>query len=46
MIICPNCNKPTRVAYAIPEKGKKYRICKKCQESLEKSITKTVAKKK
>ncbi|MBN2087287.1 50S ribosomal protein L24 [Candidatus Peregrinibacteria bacterium] len=40
MIICPNCNKTTRVAYNIPEKGKKYRICKKCGESLEQAISK------
>ncbi len=29
-LICPNCNKPTRVGYKI-EKKEKYRYCKKCQ---------------
>lgn len=28
-LICPKCNKVTRVGYKI-EKGKKERICKKC----------------
>lgn len=46
MIVCPNCNKTTRVAYNIPEKGKKYRICKKCGESLEQAISKIEQKKK
>lgn len=42
MIICPRCGKPTRVghkfSHASPDKktsGKKIRICKKCQESLD-----------
>jgi len=46
MVICPNCNKATRVAYSIPVKGKKYRVCKKCNESLEKSTAKSDNKKK
>ena len=46
MIICPNCNKATRVAYNIPEKGKKYRICKKCSESVEQAASKVEKKKK
>ncbi len=44
MIICPNCNKTTRVGYNMPEKGKKYRICKKCGESLEQAISKVEKK--
>ena len=40
MLVCPNCSKTTRVGYNIPEKGKKYRICKKCNESLEQVISK------
>jgi len=29
-LICPSCNKPTRVGYQI-EKEEKYRYCKKCK---------------
>lgn len=35
MLICPRCDKKTRVSYKILKIGKKIRICKKCQESLE-----------
>ena len=31
-LICPNCNKPTRVGIKI-EKNKKYRFCKKCKKT-------------
>lgn len=34
MLICPKCQKPTRVGYRI-EGDKKVRICKKCQQELE-----------
>ena len=34
MIICPRCNKKTRIGYKITGKNK-IRICKKCQESLD-----------
>ena len=33
MLICPQCGKPTRVAYAIV-KGKKVRMCKKCNKEI------------
>jgi large subunit ribosomal protein L24 len=32
-IICPNCNKSTRVGYQII-KSKKTRICKKCNQAI------------
>lgn len=36
MVVCPRCNKPTRVGYKVVEgKGKKMRICKKCKESVD-----------
>lgn len=35
MILCPNCNKPTRVEMKISGKTKE-RICKKCSGSLDK----------
>ena len=34
MIICPACEKATRVAHKIVD-GKKIRVCKKCGESLD-----------
>ena len=46
MLICPNCNKATRVGYSIPKKGKKFRICVKCNESVEQAVSKTEKKKK
>lgn len=33
MLICPKCNKPTRIGYVV-EGNKKRRICKKCQTTL------------
>lgn len=44
-LICPSCNKATRVAYKIPDKGKKYRVCKKCNESVEQAKAKVEKKK-
>ena len=32
-VVCPKCNKPTRVGYKIYEDGKKDRVCKKCKET-------------
>ena len=34
MIICPSCEKPTRIKHAIVD-GKKVRVCKKCGEQLD-----------
>lgn len=34
ILICPNCQKPTRVNYKINE-SQKIRICQKCHESVE-----------
>ena len=39
-VICPSCSKRTRVGYHKLENGKKQRICKKCNETLDK-ITKS-----
>lgn len=33
MLICPTCNKPSRIGYKI-EKNKKIRICKKCRTKI------------
>ena len=38
MLICPNCNKPTRVGFRIVEEGnvrRKYRYCKKCEQNID-----------
>lgn len=45
MLICPSCNKATRIAYKTPDKGKKYRVCKKCGESVEQAKSKVEKKK-
>ena len=46
MVICSSCSKAVRVGYNIPTKGKKYRVCKKCGESVEQAVTKAAKKKK
>ena len=50
LVVCPACNKATRVAYKV-EGDKKVRICKKCGAVLDaskeaKAVAKKVAKKK
>jgi large subunit ribosomal protein L24 len=35
MLICPQCNKPTRIGFKMLDGGKKLRVCKKCKESVE-----------
>lgn len=34
MIVCPSCEKPTRIKHDTVE-GKKIRVCKKCGEQLD-----------
>lgn len=34
ILICPRCNKPTRVSHKLTQKSK-LRICKKCKESID-----------
>lgn len=34
VLICPNCNKPTRVGFKV-EKDTKVRICKKCKKEIK-----------
>lgn len=36
MIVCPECNKPTRVGLRILETTKHLRFCKKCGEIIDK----------
>lgn len=40
MIVCPSCDKPTRVGYIITSSDEKLRLCKKCKQ-----IIPSVAKK-
>lgn len=35
MLICPKCNKPTRIGNTILQDGKKVRACKKCKEVID-----------
>jgi len=35
MLVCPRCNKPTRVGHEVLPDGTKLRRCKKCGESFE-----------
>lgn len=34
ILLCPSCNKPTRVAHNFLENGAKQRICKKCGKAI------------
>ncbi len=37
MLYCANCQKPVRVGIKVSEDGRRMRICRKCQEVLEKA---------
>ena len=34
MLVCPHCNKPTRIGIKFLESGEKVRYCKKCGETI------------
>jgi large subunit ribosomal protein L24 len=34
MLICPHCDKPTRVGFRISESGRKARVCKRCGKGI------------
>lgn len=34
-LVCPKCEKTTRVGFKLLEDGRKTRICRKCQETFE-----------
>ena len=46
VIVCPACSKPTRAGYKILDNAKKERICKKCKESLDRTMIETGTKSK
>ncbi|MGO9613424.1 MAG: 50S ribosomal protein L24 [Dissulfurispiraceae bacterium] len=35
MLMCPKCNKPTRIANTVLDDGGKLRTCKKCKEVID-----------
>ena len=35
MVVCPNCSRPTRIAHATLENGRRVRVCRHCNEQLE-----------
>ena len=35
LLVCPNCNKATRVGFRVREDGYKVRVCKKCKTDIE-----------
>ena len=34
MLVCPRCDQPTRVGFAVQD-GRKVRVCKKCGEAID-----------
>jgi len=39
-LICPNCQKKTKVGYQLDKTNKKFRVCKKCKNIIDKEISK------
>jgi large subunit ribosomal protein L24 len=35
-LVCPGCNKPTRIGHKIESDGSKTRVCRRCATALEK----------
>ncbi len=35
MLVCPNCDAPTRAAHRVRESGAKVRVCKKCGKDID-----------
>jgi large subunit ribosomal protein L24 len=35
MLVCPSCGKPTRVAHATLDTGRRVRVCRNCGEQVE-----------
>jgi len=36
MLICPACDQPTKVGFTFLNDGRKVRVCKKCNEKIDK----------
>jgi len=39
-LICPKCNKQTKIGYLILENKEKHRICRKCKENIDTQVEK------
>jgi large subunit ribosomal protein L24 len=35
MLVCPNCSRPTRIAHATLENGRRVRVCRHCNQQVE-----------
>lgn len=35
MLVCPKCDKPTRIGARVLEDGRRVRVCKKCKEVID-----------
>jgi large subunit ribosomal protein L24 len=35
MLVCPSCSKPTRIAHATLDTGRRVRVCRHCGQQLE-----------
>ena len=35
MLVCPSCSKPTRIAHALLDTGRRVRVCRHCAQQLE-----------
>ena len=35
MIMCPDCDLPTKIGFRFDDDGNKYRVCRKCEGELE-----------
>lgn len=38
MVVCTNCDQPTRVGYDFQDDGAKIRICKHCDQAIERRV--------
>jgi len=45
-VVCPQCKKATRIGYQIGKDGKKRRMCKKCNETVDQPVEAKSKKKK
>lgn len=39
-LICPKCNKQTRVGHLVLENKEKHRVCRKCKENIDAQVEK------
>lgn len=38
MVVCTSCGEPTRIGYEVQESGDKVRVCKRCQQVIERRV--------